>query len=81
MINFKAQNSTIIYTSKFFLSGQTLIHQRIVYTVWNLLSDFGGITGIIIPVIIFLNSPLSYVCIMAKLIGKIYYHRPRQFTN
>jgi len=44
--------------------------------MWDLLSDFGGIIGIIIPVIYFINSPISYVYIMAKLIGKIYFHRP-----
>jgi len=58
-----------------------MIHERIVYTWWNLFSDFGGIIGIIMPVIFFINTPISYVSIMAQLIGKLYYHRPQGRTH
>lgn len=52
-----------------------------VYTYFLLFSDFGGIIGIIFPIIYFINSDISYNMIMAKLIGKLYYHKPDIFKT
>jgi len=44
--------------------------------MWNLLSDFGGIFGILMPLVVAINSPVSYVFIMAQMIAKLYFLRP-----
>ena len=55
------------------------MHQRIVYTFFDLFSDFGGICGIIFPVIFLINSTMSYNIIMGRLIGKLFYHKPDSY--
>lgn len=77
MKNFTSINTNVIYSSNFYLAIDTMTHERIAYTIWVLLSDFGGILGILIPFVLAINSPISYVFIMAQLIAKVYFYRPK----
>ena len=72
-------HSNILFASYFFFTSDNLMHQRMAYTLYNLFSDFGGIIGIVFPVIFLINSNMSYNIIMGRLIGKLFYHKPSEF--
>lgn len=69
----------VLYKTNIFLTNDMVLHQRDCYTFFQLLSDFGGLCGMVFPLIVLINSRISYNIIMGELIGRLYYHIPPQY--
>lgn len=65
-----------LYSLNFYLSGEKYIHQRQLYTYWQLIDNFGGMVGIFLPALFVLNSTFSHIFIMSKLITALYFKSP-----
>ena len=65
----------------FFLSEDQIIHNKNMYTIVDLLSDFGGLySTFVLTVFYFIGSQVNQHYIMGKFIRSLYY-TPKQTTD
>jgi len=68
---------TILYDSNFFLSDELIFHRRIAYNILDLLSEFGGLVGIIFSIIGSIGTNMNYNFIVGKFIKEFYYYNDK----
>ena len=70
----------ILDANYFFFGNSYIHHDRTVFTILNILSDFGGISKSVFGIIGFLCSKITYNFIVAKFIKRIYKTDKRKST-
>ena len=63
----------LLFGSFYFLSNDRILHQRSVYTILNLLGDFGGLQGIVFSIIFAFCYSMNRSFVMGTFLNKVYY--------
>jgi hypothetical protein len=77
-LTWQVEENELYFRTHFYLSPSIMVHTRNCYNIIDLLSDFGGMSPIILFVFQFLATAINQRLIIAKFIRSIYFiKRPK----
>jgi hypothetical protein len=74
-IKYNEENYKVLFRNQFFLSEDIIVHTRIVNNLLDMISNFGGLAGLLFKVFLVIAGHIDEKLLFSKFIRSLYFKK------